>query len=266
VRGFRRILLATDFGKSSTLATADALRLAQAFGSAIDLCHAVRANREPAARSPLCEQARLRLEKCREELSAAGVHVDELRVPKGSAAETILHVADELESDLVLIGSGDRSTDWASGPTAETVARFSWRPVWVSRPRSEGRGQVLVGVDFSEASKKALHLGSALAAKLGAPFEVVHVVEASELAEDELRARAELVAFVATCDVRPTSEPRCARGRASDVLAREGRGAQLLVLGRTGLGGLRRSFVGGTAERLLRRAPCSLLLTSPTRD
>ena len=226
--GMTRILLATDYDSSSQAASQDALMLAALFGATLELCHAVPTLRDLSRRSRVHVQAHERLGRLASELADNGTPIGELRVAEGSAAEAILHTADALSSDLIVLAAGDRSPAGDTGPTAETVARFAKQPVWVSRPRARDARRVVCGVDHSGASREALRLARDLAEFLGASQRLF----------------------------TESGTPR-------DVLLRASEGAFVLVLGRNGVTGLRRVFLGGTAERLLRRAPCSLLLTSP---
>ena len=270
--GLLRILLATDFGKAAELARFDSAMLSRAYSVPVDVVHV----HPPYPRTSSDDDARSRRELAvwREALLAAGASVGEERVTQGSAAEALIHTAEALDSSLIVIGAGDRASgDAGTGATAATVGRFARQPVWISRPRREpGLARVMVAVDRSAASREALVFASDFCDRFSATPTVVHVVEEPMLTarpdeRADLDARLEQVnEFVeSTCCSNLLGSLRSASGRADEALrqlaAKEG--TDLLILGRTGLAGLRRVFLGGTAERLLRSAPCSLLLTSP---
>ncbi len=275
--GLLRILFATDFASAATLAGADAALLSRVYSVPVDVVHV-----HPApARTRASEEARdtrtrQHLAECTQALLEAGARLGEQRVTHGSAAEALLHSAEALDSSLIVLGAGSRPH--GTGATAETVARFARQPVWISRPRREpGLTRVLVAVDRSPASREALSFAADLCDRTAATLTVAHVLEhpdftpgrdtkSGELAEMETRAVTELSEFLTGME---RTELRAALrydwGRPHEVLqsiAVEEK-CDLLVIGRAGLGGLRRVFLGGTAERLLRAAPCSLLLTSP---
>ena len=271
--GLLRILLATDFGRAAALARADAALLCRLYQVPVDVVH-VHASEPRTRASEAARDARTRehLAECREALLADGARLGEERSTRGSAAEAVLHTAEALDSSVIVLGAGDRAHD--TGATAETVARFARQPVWISRPRSEpGLARVLAAVDCSPASREALSFARALCDLCAGTLTIAHVLEhpdfvagadtsAGELSEHAARAKAALLDFV-TPELGPTV--RYEWGRPHEVLDRIARQekSDLLVMGRAGLGGLRRVFLGGTAERLLRAATCSLLLTSP---
>lgn len=273
--GLLRILLATDFGEAAELARADAAMLSRAYSVPVDVVH-VRPPYPRATTGSEAGDARTgrELAEWRAALLAAGASAGEDRVTQGSAAEAVIHTAEALDSSLIVIGAGDRAAGGlGTGATAETVGRFARQPVWISRARREpGLARVMVAVDRSAASREALIFASDFCERFAATPTVVHVVEAESSASPtasaaELRARAdEIDEFVSSTGCSNLMGAlRTASGRADEVLralASEEK-TDLLVLGRTGLAGLRRVFLGGTAERLLRSVPCSLLLTSP---
>jgi len=267
-------LLATDFGRSAALARDDAAMLARAYSAPVDLVHVHAAvGRTEASRAAQRARTGQHLAECRAALVASGVSVGEVRVTQGSVAEALLHTAEALDTSLVVIGSGDRTHgEPGTGATAETVARFARQWVWISRPRRQpGLTRVLCAVDCSDASLEALAVAADLSARFAATLEVIHVLEHPDFGPDADTGSGELAEHART-SLAAVNELVAGRaavhaewGRASEVLTRLASNPKcdLLVIGRTGVGGLRRVFLGGTAERLLRAAPCSLLLTSP---
>ncbi len=266
MKTFRRILVATDFGEAARVACEEAARLAELFEGRVDLVH-VQPFRGPAEDDSV-EAARTAVEAVRDALVARGTSVGELVVARGSAAEAILHSAENLGSSLIVIAVGDRARlERATGATAETVARFARVPVWVARHESS-LARVLCAVDRSDASREALRVARVITARSGAELRVVHVIGGHESgpahrpSPQDAQTLAELGRYL---ELGPDLDLTAAHGRPSHTLAELARKERidLMVLGRGGLGGLRHVFMGGTAERLLRRAPCSLLLTSP---
>jgi nucleotide-binding universal stress UspA family protein len=260
VEGPKRILFSTDFGKPAKMACEDVELLARSFVARVDLVHVTTPSRQGPQSSRSREQRMTRLEGCRDGLRRCGVDVGQLCIFEGSAAESILHGISALGSDLVVIGAGDRASDWVTGPTAETVARFATCPLWISRTREPGSTlRAVVGVDPSGASREALLTAQLFGRALDLKLELVHAAPPEDASAST--AQAALEALVAGVD--PGLVVQSERGPAAHVLERRCRGAFLLVLGRRGPGGLRRTFLGGTAERLVRSAPCSLLLSRP---
>jgi nucleotide-binding universal stress UspA family protein len=133
---------------------------------------------------------------------------------------------------------------------------------------------VVVAVDFSEHSRQALRVALALAERQNARLVAVTaidllLVEAAAVAYDDDRLRTEtetsLRLFVAAeCRDRYAGVPR-------DVVVRTGRadreilacvteqGADMVVVGTHGLGGVRKLFFGSTAEKVLRSSRVPVL-------
>jgi universal stress protein A len=140
--------------------------------------------------------------------------------------------------------------------------------------------KILCAVDFSEPSRIAMLEAAALARDADAALVVAHVYQpprGSMVATDMLApAPAEVEATVAEDAerrLRPwvdeagkvadrAVEPRVVPGAAAErivALARE-LGADLVVLATHGRTGLARVLLGSVAERVVREAPCSVLV------
>ena len=137
--------------------------------------------------------------------------------------------------------------------------------------------RILVPVDFSSCSLKALDYAAGFAGQLGAKLTVLHVVEPALHADNYLAASS---AFDQTTqnllevgkDRLNTIGPKHVGHRAeSDFLVRMGRapseildtakalGADMIVLGTHGHTGLKHVLLGSTAERVLQQAGCPVV-------
>jgi nucleotide-binding universal stress UspA family protein len=138
---------------------------------------------------------------------------------------------------------------------------------------------VLVATDFSEISGAALAYGNSLSDRFHAALSLVHVVEnialrnitaegflavMPELQRDiEQAARRQLDAVVARID-GPRGKPQghivvsSATADAIVTFAQQ-TGADLIVIGTHGLGGMSRLLLGSVAERVVRTASCPVL-------
>ena len=137
---FRRILVATDFTDTSERAIDAALELSNRLGASLTVMHAYEipvlgvpdgaliATPELAAR--LSEAARTALDAVLKRLEGRGVQVAAV-LREGVAWEEIEHVADEIDADILVIGThGRRGLARALlGSVAENVIRTSHRPV-----------------------------------------------------------------------------------------------------------------------------------------
>ncbi|HEU5179393.1 MAG TPA: universal stress protein [Candidatus Polarisedimenticolia bacterium] len=142
------------------------------------------------------------------------------------------------------------------------------------------RPSILAGVDFSDASRKALDQALSLAREREAHLLILHVIDGEglretaplagvseevlqERLEKERRQRVEEV--VAEARGRNGDAPcqvRIAWGRPFQEILRSGRenAVNLIVLGTAGRSAdLERALFGSTAEKVLRAAPCPVL-------
>jgi universal stress protein A len=134
---------------------------------------------------------------------------------------------------------------------------------------------ILVPTDFTECSHKALSYALSLAKQFGAEILLLHVVESMPaVAQDAL-----LQSSILTVALHEESEAqlqRWRRGVMSDIpvkimtcdglpwrrtveVARE-MNIDLIVAGTGGHSGLARALLGSTAERIVRHAPCPVLV------
>jgi universal stress protein A len=130
--------------------------------------------------------------------------------------------------------------------------------------------KILVPIDFSDCSKKALAYAIPFARQFGAELNLLHVVEpypaVPEMApfdyETIEEGRLELEVLrkglgnIETCRtlVRMGAPATEITGAAKDL------DADLIILSTHGRKGLSRMFLGSTAERVVRSAPCPVLI------
>lgn len=138
--------------------------------------------------------------------------------------------------------------------------------------------RILVAVDFSEDSRNALACAAALAARFDASLTLVHVVEphfglpdadglelteagsdASEFAEAKLDLRALGEQMLGPCRVVETVV-RAGLAFFEITEAAKALGADLIVVGTHGYTGIKRALLGSTAEKVVRHAPCPVLV------
>jgi nucleotide-binding universal stress UspA family protein len=134
--------------------------------------------------------------------------------------------------------------------------------------------KILVAIDGSPASEKALTAAVDLAAHYAAELTAVGVAEVPEVVAmvdevDELRQQTEshmrrigeaAVAFARSRGVALRSV--VLRGHAADALCRyaEAEGMSLVVVGQHGHSRIARFFLGSTSDRVSEHAPCSVMI------
>ena len=131
--------------------------------------------------------------------------------------------------------------------------------------------RILCAVDFSPDSLQAFCVAVEMARPHSGSLLVFHVIEAQPAVSPdaliEINKRAndaitELIASAGSALERLTVNAQVTGGRAFDEivsLTREWK-AELVVLGAKGTTSLEEIFVGGTAEVVVKEAPCSVLV------
>lgn len=140
--------------------------------------------------------------------------------------------------------------------------------------------RILVGVDFSEASREALQRGARWAERLEVPLEVLHVVHLpvpvmqeaypailSGSLRDELvlQATDHLHAWIQDL---PKASARVVLGSPAEELVAAVDAESLLVIGQVGHSAIEHLLFGSTAARVVRHAPCDVLVvrTAPAAN
>jgi universal stress protein A len=139
-------------------------------------------------------------------------------------------------------------------------------------------GQVLVPLDFSDHSQRALQYAVSFAAQFSAKLTLLHVVEPvvypsefgyAPVAVDALNksslesAQERLDAFAAKkVPARLRNQTLVRTGTAFDEIARAARdvNADIIILSTHGYTGLKHVMLGSTAERVVRHSPCPVLV------
>ncbi len=119
--------------------------------------------------------------------------------------------------------------------------------------------RILVPLDFSEASARALDAGVAFARAFDAELHVLHVVPLNGLGEREAEAELSRAAPASLDDV--VRSRRTVRALAPELgIVEAARGAaDLIVMGTHGRSGYRHVMIGSVAERVVQLAPCAVL-------
>ncbi len=197
----------------------------------------------------------------------------------GYASETL--VAASQTADLLVVGAmGNGVISRASvGAVAMQVVTHARCPVLVVQHELSGRpetgGRVVVGVDGSPESLRALRTGFREAALTGGSLDVVHAWQAKNAQDptlgpssdwEEYQSRVVSVIDEALAESRATQpevkvELEVVRADPLRSLVERSEGASLVVVGSRGSGGFPGLHVGSTALRLMGRSYCPILFT-----
>jgi nucleotide-binding universal stress UspA family protein len=220
-------------------------------------------------------------------LEKAGAPVVTTLREEADPVATILEHAERMDVDMIVMGTRGRSglERLVLGSTAEKVLGRAACPVLTVRAESPGTAvpnRLLCPIDFSEASREALHRAMALAIRARASLQVLNVVRpepvppapalAAEGAKEVDLARKGVEDLVQKVlrerdgdDVRPSLDTTVTRGIPSEeiVAAAEKGSADLVVMGARGHGAIDRMLFGPTTHHVVREAPCPVLCVRP---
>lgn len=274
-----RILYATDFLPSSTVALELLKSLDKKFDTDITFLHVITSFWQDWFTSGLYEkEAKSRLEEWYKRVKTGNPDLSKIMVFKGNAADYITMQAGIMEADLIVVGGGGdpkSHKDFITGTTAEAIVRYSRQSVLlVKKPTIES---IICGVDGSVHSEKALKRAIDLAKRFSASLKIVHVIpnadfnplgmRKEDIIENENKFKEmriqEIEEFLKAIEyygVKP--EVHHVWGVASHVLLSlaEDDDADMIIIGATGRGKLASLIIGTTASHTMRKAPCSLYI------
>jgi nucleotide-binding universal stress UspA family protein len=285
----RTVLVPTDFSAGAERALDQAVALAQRCGSTIRLLHCYRLptelelaylsehfeDWEEGIRAGVARQ----LDEVAARVAGGGLTVTR-ELARGHAATEIVRAA-STNADLIVMGTLGRTgmAHLLLGSVAERTVREAHCPVLVVRPGDAPAAlprTLLVPIDFSAGSDRAVEYARELLVALGGGQVVlVHAHDVEELpslspphreslawalakyAPKELEdVKAELGGSGLGCQVHiergPPAPVICERARSER--------ADWIVMGSHGRSGPSRWLIGSVAERVLRHAPCSVLV------
>lgn len=297
------ILLSTDFTFHSFYAMKYALALARSYHARLHIVHVIDAAPMLPWACPshwmwwdsfhekedcMCAKAATRLQYYMQVLGKEGVEVD-YRVVRGKPATEIVRLAEELECELVVVGTHGRTgvEHTLMGSVAEEVARHSPAPVLtIKHPEHEfiefwdgsvHLRRVLFPTDFSAYAQAVLPYAVSLCREFGAKLVFMHVEEPPSYSSEFLPE----VALALPSQLERESREKMQRIAEDypdlevEVISRTGPVVQrilevvkdlevdLVVQPTHGRSGVARILFGGVAGRVLRRAACPVLTVRP---
>jgi nucleotide-binding universal stress UspA family protein len=205
-----------------------------------------------------------------------------VQVEKGSSAEVLRELAEKGEADLIVLGSTHRAALGAVAPgsVAEHLlngarCRLAIAPKGYARACAGGEVReelrvIGVGFDGTLESQSALEEAAKLGCRAGASIRVIAVdapapsqvgpqAAAAALASGRMQERLHEACAELPPEVRAL--PVYEKGDAAEqLLAHAAEGMDLLVLGSHGFGPLLRLLLGSVAGRVIRNAPCPVLV------
>ena len=219
-------------------------------------------------------------------------------VRAGEPAKEIAAVAEEVEADLLMMSSHGRGAAgrWTFGSVADEVSRAPGPPVLIVRVAEEKAPELaldtpapverlVVPIDGSDLSKRALPVAADLGQRLGVPIKLLMAVdfpmagptmgmdaswgyEAGELLEEmeeEAKQRLEEARqALLGQDGALNISMDVLRGPAASSVIRETLPTDIVVLSSRGRSGFGRLLLGSVAEQLVRTGRCPVMLVRKT--
>lgn len=179
---------------------------------------------------------------------------------RGAPTSDLL-LADAAKHDLLVVGchGGSRAGGIMLGSTATQVAHRTERPALIARRTADGRDfpqTVLLATDGSPGSWAAARVATRISRSRGSELRLVHVPDGMhpERYREVLKQLTEIEKATGSTPA-VVDNP----GHVAERIGAAARAAQssLIVIGRRGVGGVK--ALGSVSERVVHRAPCSVL-------
>ena len=206
------------------------------------------------------------LEKSVSVARQAGVEAS-ISLLRGAPPSDLL-LAEALEHDLLVVGchGGSRLGGIMLGSTATQIAHRAERPLLVARRTVDGRDDfpqsVLLATDGSPGSWAAARIATRLSQAHDSELRLVYVPDGMH--PERYR---EVLKQLTVIEKATGSSPAVADnpGHVDERIGEVARASQssLIVIGRRGVGGIK--ALGSVSERVVHRAPCSVLV-APTKS
>jgi universal stress protein A len=165
-----------------------------------------------------------------------------------------------------------------TAPRSRLVAKAAWRDISILpfAPAEIKLKKLLVPIDFSESSRKALQYAVSFATCFKAEILLLHAVEmlppglptsfaAESIAETgalQEQGAKHIALWRQAIEKHVPAKARIEIGSPSEMILRAASEskADLIIIGTHGHSGLERWFMGGTARKVVRHAPCPVLV------
>ncbi len=284
-----KILLATDGSKDAWLATKTAILLAMVTGSELQLVNVgvvapTLLKTLDVGPARVEQEARKVLDVEVKSIEKVGGTVARSHLRMGDAAQEIVDLADELKAGLIAVGSRGTSRIKRAlmGSVSDSVVRHAHCPVLVARWKPLiVPARILVATDGSEEATLAAKTAAELAQMGYSELHLVSIADAysshptvngpgsvenlpqraQDVLDDQVKEIEQSGGEVAGKHVW-VSQRHPADGI---VQVAEETGADLVVMGSRGLGGIRRAFMGSVSDSVVRHAHCPVLVVRKER-
>jgi nucleotide-binding universal stress UspA family protein len=210
------------------------------------------------------------------ELTGRQAGAFEVFLETGSPHSAILEVAERSNAELIVVGAHGGGLEGILGNVTRQVVRHAHASVLVVRaPASDRKGEVLIATDFSPSAGYAITEGQREAERLGrkvtllysldfvpqryaVPFIDAPLPSSGDMAD----MQRELSRMLADEASKIGATPQFRTGPASQAIAETAGEIEspLVVVATHGRTGIGRLALGSVAEKVVEKAPCSVLV------
>jgi nucleotide-binding universal stress UspA family protein len=279
---FKNILVPIDGSVSCLRAREIAVQIAKKFNSKITVVHVVshdfmhpelKANYQlPPEVLQKVDEVYMKagkkiLRAAEEAFKEEGLQVESILIRRAEdPADSVLNLSKERSFDLIIMGNrAETSAEcFELGSTSEKIALYSKIPVLIVKKKTK-LGKILVAIDGSEQSTKALGYVSVIARKFNSKVTLLHVAE-SKLANLEpvaVKKISEKILWDAATEIKGVEiEKGLVFGNPAESIIQLARkeNYDLIVLGSRGLSSVKRYLLGSVSEDVTWHARRSVLI------
>jgi nucleotide-binding universal stress UspA family protein len=270
---FNHVVCLAALNRETAVAEAHASMLARATGARLTIYHVLESGigYSPATPIPVktLDRAAERLARATLEGEAAAIGVNRAQrrviIDRGAATASAMAAGlRRLGAEIAVMAPHER------GPMAHALGRSLTEatvdclagavPVLCARGTPRPYRRILVATDFSSESRRGLRLAARLSALFAAPVTVVHAVSAPREVEATTAA---LRRFIPAELAARSPDLTVAIGEPCAAILAECSAieADLIVLSTRGRDSLRDAVIGTHAQRVIRNAPCPVLVS-----
>lgn len=288
-------LVPTDFSEASKCALAHAIKMAAGFGGEVHLLNVVEIPTGALSSLPVdfvSDVEEQGMENLNAMLASFDIDLPPITkivrsgVPSKSPAQIILEYAQDLDVDLIVMGTHGRRGPrrLLLGSVTEEVARRAICPVLTVREHKHAFSipvvrNILVPIDFSDASERIVEVAEQIARSTEASLTLMHVVDIEfypyyGLTVDPVQLIERNMINISMNKLNDMVQTLRSRGLKANWETDTGHAARvvtdyadrnkvdMIIIGTHGRSGFNRLVLGSIAEKVLRTAPCPTVVVN----
>ncbi len=277
---FKKLLVPVDASPYSLQAEELAANLAKNFSSKVTLLHviphAIRhqppkyfdlpGNIREEIEGSYIQKGKQVIQQAKALFDQEGVKAEMILEEFGDPAETILQLAEEKRSNVLILGNRGSSdtTELALGEVAEKVVRHAECSVLIVKKKTPF-SRILVAFDGSKHSQKALKKAAQLALKYESQLTLLNVAQTMlpQMRAEAAKSMGERVVSDAVSRVKDVEvDKKVELGHPAKTILDVAKNGDydVIVLGRRGLNPVRRFFLGSVSDHVVRNSECTVLI------